>query len=201
MKPQIKISIAPAPLEQVLTAEFEAKQRKLLAMYHAAPELLDALVERIQKLDAKLNAFIEMSLPHSGGEAYKALDVELLDWVSATAGYGFLNAYDRFVEPLSEAEKTRFYSEASEIPALYGVQYSPKSTADFMGMMEKLAPRFEPHPIVDEFLGIIKSGTAAPTAGEKNSGMISPVAPSGNRRPGPGWSPGQPTQTWSGCSW
>ena len=43
MKPQIKISIAPAPLEQVLTAEFEAKQRKLLAMYHAAPELLDAL--------------------------------------------------------------------------------------------------------------------------------------------------------------
>ena len=43
MKPQIKISIAPAPLEQVLTAEFEAKQRKLLAMYNAAPELLDAL--------------------------------------------------------------------------------------------------------------------------------------------------------------
>lgn len=43
MKPQIKISIAPAPLEQVLTAEFEAEQRKLLAMYNAAPELLDAL--------------------------------------------------------------------------------------------------------------------------------------------------------------
>jgi hypothetical protein len=43
MKPQIKISIAPAPLEQVLIAEFEAEQRKLLAMYNAAPELLDAL--------------------------------------------------------------------------------------------------------------------------------------------------------------
>ena len=96
------------------------------------------------------------------GEAYKALDGELLDWVSATAGYGFLNAYDRFVSPLSEAEKTRFYEEAGPIARLYGVQYSPKSTADFMDMMGKLAPRFEPHPIVTEFLAIIQSGQAAP---------------------------------------
>ncbi|CAN5755260.1 oxygenase MpaB family protein [soil metagenome] len=96
------------------------------------------------------------------GEAYKALDVELLDWVSATAGYGFLNAYDRFVSPLAEAEKTRFYEEAGPIARLYGVRYSPKSTADFLSMMEKLGPRFEPHPIVTEFLAIIQSGQAAP---------------------------------------
>jgi uncharacterized protein (DUF2236 family) len=96
------------------------------------------------------------------GEAYKALDVELLDWVSATAGYGFLNAYDRFVSPLTEAEKTRFYEEAGPIARLYGVQRSPKSTADFMTMMEQLAPRFEAHPIVTEFLAIIQSGQAAP---------------------------------------
>ncbi|MDP2009645.1 MAG: oxygenase MpaB family protein [Phenylobacterium sp.] len=96
------------------------------------------------------------------GEAYKALDVELLDWVSATAGYGFLNAYDRFVSPLSEAEKTRFYEEAGPIARLYGVQSSPKSNADVLGMMQMLVPRFEPHPIVTEFLGIIQSGQAAP---------------------------------------
>jgi uncharacterized protein (DUF2236 family) len=99
-----------------------------------------------------------------GGEAYKALDPELLDWVAATAGYGFLNAYDRFVQPLSEAEKTRFYSEASPIAALYGVTRSPRSTADFMSMLDDIAPRFEPHPIVQEFLGIIQSGQAAPAA-------------------------------------
>lgn len=98
------------------------------------------------------------------GEAYKALDVELLDWVSATAGYGFLNAYDRFVAPLSEAEKTRFYEEAHPIARLYGVKYSPSSQADFLAMMDKLAPRFEPHPIVGEFLDIIQSGQAAPNA-------------------------------------
>ena len=98
------------------------------------------------------------------GEAYKALDVELLDWVSATAGYGFLNAYDRFVEPLTQAEMTCFYEEAHPIARLYGVKYSPSSQADFMAMMEKLAPRFEPHPIVGEFLDIIQSGKAAPAA-------------------------------------
>jgi hypothetical protein len=53
MKPQIKISIAPAPLEQVLTAKFEAEQRNLLAMYNAAPKLLDALKEIYPLLDGK----------------------------------------------------------------------------------------------------------------------------------------------------
>lgn len=96
------------------------------------------------------------------GEAYKALDPELLDWVSATAAYGFLNAYDRFVSPVSEADKTRFYEEGGPIARLYGVQYAPKSTADFLGMMDKLVDRFEPHPIVEEFLAIIQSGQAAP---------------------------------------
>jgi uncharacterized protein (DUF2236 family) len=98
------------------------------------------------------------------GEAYRAQDPELLDWVSATAAYGFLNAYDRFVTPLSEAEKTQFYREAHPIARLYGVRYSPSSQADFMAMMDKLAPRFEPHPIVEEFLGIIQSGQIAPLA-------------------------------------
>jgi uncharacterized protein (DUF2236 family) len=99
-----------------------------------------------------------------GGEAYKALDPELLDWVSATAGYGFLNAHDRFVAPLSQAEKTRFYGEAGPIARLYGVRHSPASQAEFMAIMEHLAPRFEPHPIVEEFLAIIQSGQAAPNA-------------------------------------
>jgi len=99
-----------------------------------------------------------------GGEAYKALDVELLDWVSATAGYGFLNAYDRFVSPLSETDKTRFYEEAHPIAQLYGVRYSPSSTADFLMMLDRLVDRFEPHPIVEEFIGIIQSGQAAPNA-------------------------------------
>lgn len=98
------------------------------------------------------------------GEAYRALDPELLDWVSATAAYGFLNAYDRFVETVSEADKARYYREGETVARLYGVRNHPKSTADFLAMMHRLEQRFEPHPIVLEFLAIIQSGKAAPNA-------------------------------------
>lgn len=97
-----------------------------------------------------------------GGDAYRALDPELLDWVSATAAYGFLNAYDRFVAPVSEADQQRYYKGGAPVARLYGVETLIESTADFNAMMERLAPRFEPHPIVGEFLDIIQSGRAAP---------------------------------------
>jgi uncharacterized protein (DUF2236 family) len=96
------------------------------------------------------------------GEAYRALDTELLDWVGATAAFGFVTAYDKFVAPLSEEDKARFYSDGAVVGRLYGAQVCPQSSADFLRMMDKLADRFEPHPIVEEFLTIIQSGKAAP---------------------------------------
>lgn len=98
-----------------------------------------------------------------GGIAYKATDPELVDWVSATAGYGFLTAYDRFVAPVSEADQNRFFREGEAVAVLYGVQNKLTSRADFFTMMENLAPGFEPHPINREFLDIIQSGKAAPS--------------------------------------
>lgn len=112
-----------------------------------------------------MHARVEGQTP--SGEHYKALDVELLDWVSATAGYGFLTAYDRFVKPLSYEEKCRFYEEGVEVAKLYGVQNPLRRPEDFDAMLARLEPRFEPHPINTEFLDIIKSGQAArnvPTA-------------------------------------
>jgi uncharacterized protein (DUF2236 family) len=97
------------------------------------------------------------------GEDYRALDPELLNWVSATAQYGFATAYDRFVRRLSAAEKDRFWTEGSAVAELYGVTEIPRSEADFMEMMARLLPRFEPHAINREFLGIIQSGRAAPS--------------------------------------
>ncbi|MBA3067859.1 MAG: DUF2236 domain-containing protein [Hyphomonas sp.] len=96
------------------------------------------------------------------GESYRALDPELLDWVSATAGYGFLIAYDRFVRPLSDSDKARFFAEGEMVAGLYGVQEKISSVEDFDAMLQKLLPRFEPHPINTEFLDIMKSGRAAP---------------------------------------
>jgi uncharacterized protein (DUF2236 family) len=96
------------------------------------------------------------------GESYKALDPELLDWVSATAGYGFLAAYDRFVSPLNDADKLRYYAEGQEVARLYGVVTPLTSDADFFAMLARLQPRFEPHPILGEFLAIIQARKSLP---------------------------------------
>lgn len=97
-----------------------------------------------------------------GGIAYAATDPELVDWVSATAAYGFLTAYHTFVAPVSEGDQNRFFREGEAVAVLYGVQNKPSCLADFFAMMENLAPGFEPHPINREFLDIIQSGKAAP---------------------------------------
>ncbi len=116
--------------------------------------------ERVIQGVTNMHARVNGATPK--GEAYRALDPELLDWVSATAAYGFLTAYDTFVERVSEADKTRYYAEAAPGAMLYGVQRSPMSTADFFDMMDRLVHRFESHDINEEFLAIIMSGAAAP---------------------------------------
>lgn len=98
-----------------------------------------------------------------GGEAYRALDPELLDWVSATAVWGVLHAFERFVRPLDAAERARYFADGEPVARLYGVENAIASDADFDAMLDRLSPRFEPHPIVREFLAIVMSGTAAPS--------------------------------------
>ncbi len=108
----------------------------------------------------RLHAKVKGETP--AGERYRALDPVLLDWVAATASYGFLMAYDKFVHPLSTADKNRFMRDSDAIGREFGARHSPSTVQDFMDMMAALEPRFEPHPIIFEFLDIIQSGRAAP---------------------------------------
>jgi uncharacterized protein (DUF2236 family) len=96
------------------------------------------------------------------GQAYQAVDPQLLNWVHATAAYGFLTAYCRFVRPLGQRDRDRFFAEGKPVAELYGVTRTVASDADFTAMMAELLPGFEPHPINLEFLAIIQSGKAAP---------------------------------------
>lgn len=96
------------------------------------------------------------------GDKYRAMDPVLLDWVAATASYGFLMAYDRFVHRVSDADKDRFMRDGDAIGREFGARHTPPTMAAFMDMMAALEPRFEAHPIIFEFLDIIQSGKAAP---------------------------------------
>ena len=103
----------------------------------------------------KMHARVAGTTPD--GTEYRALDPELIDWVGATASFGFLTAYDRFAAPLSQTDKDCYFGEGPEVSKLYGVQRRPKSVDDFYSMMMQLERRFEPHEINIEFLKIVES--------------------------------------------
>jgi uncharacterized protein (DUF2236 family) len=57
----------------------------------------------------------------SGGAAYSAQDPELLLWVHATLVDSALVVYDRFVGPLSNEERRRYYDDSKKLGVLLGV--------------------------------------------------------------------------------
>lgn len=91
-----------------------------------------------------------------GGEAYRADDVALLDWVQATASFGFLAAYDALVAPLSAADRDRFYAEAAPAARLYGALGAPTSEAEWEAQLAAMLPRLERSAIVPAFLNLMR---------------------------------------------
>jgi uncharacterized protein (DUF2236 family) len=90
-----------------------------------------------------------------GGLPYFANDPVLLDWVQATASYGFIEAYSAFAHPLSRAELDQAYAESKVSADLFGATGTPLSVAEREAAFEAMRPLLEPHPIVDEFLSIM----------------------------------------------
>ncbi len=96
------------------------------------------------------------------GQAYQAADQELLDWVQATASFGFLQAYHAFVRPLSLADRDRFYAEAAPAARLYGALGAPTSEAAQEQQFLAMAPKLERSQIVFDFLDILRRTPVAP---------------------------------------
>lgn len=96
------------------------------------------------------------------GAAYRANDVELLDWVQATASFGFMEAYHAYARPLSDADRDRFYAEAGPAAALYGALGAPVSVAQWEAQLAAMLPRLERHEIVFEFLELMRHTAILP---------------------------------------
>ena len=96
------------------------------------------------------------------GEAYSANDPDLLTWVQATAGYGFTQAFQRYVRPLTEDELERLYSEGTPTAHLYGAAGTPTTDAELDALFEARRSRLEPSPIIFEFLDIMNRAPIFP---------------------------------------
>jgi uncharacterized protein (DUF2236 family) len=96
------------------------------------------------------------------GQVYYANDPELLNWVHATAAYGFLQAYHAYVQPLSFVERNRYYAEGVPAARLYGATSVPASELELERLFETTISRLERTDIVFEFLSIIRSAPILP---------------------------------------
>ena len=96
------------------------------------------------------------------GRPYYANDPLLLDWVQATAVFGFTEAYHRFVKPLSAQEKAAAFAEGEPAARLYGATGAPRSWAEWERLLGATAPRLEPSPVLAEFLQIMSDAEILP---------------------------------------
>lgn len=99
------------------------------------------------------------------GTPYRADDPELLDWVQATAAWGFLEAYAAYVRPLGEADRDAYFAEGAPVAALYGATGAPASNAEWQALLARFRPSLEPSPTLDEFLAIMRKVPALPKLG------------------------------------
>jgi uncharacterized protein (DUF2236 family) len=96
------------------------------------------------------------------GEPYRANDPELLDWVQATALFGFLHAYHRFVRPLAQVQRDRFYREGRTAGRLYGAVGTPRDEAELDALFAAMKPKLTASPVIFEFLRIMRRAPVLP---------------------------------------
>ncbi len=96
------------------------------------------------------------------GLAYHANDPRLLDWVQATAVFGFTEAYHRFVRTLSAQEKDAAFLESAASARLYGATGIPRSWAEWEALLAATAPGLEGSGILADFLRIMADAPILP---------------------------------------
>lgn len=116
----------------------------------------EAMIAGVVRMHDKVSGLTDTGAP------FRANDPELLDWVQATAAFGFLEAYHHYVRPLSAAERDRYYHEGREAAALYGATGAPKNEAELKALIRAMSPRLERSPIIFEFLDIMRRAPVFP---------------------------------------
>lgn len=134
--------------------------RRTGLMTHVTIYAPAATAERAIRSVVKMHSRVEGETPD--GAAYHANDPELLDWVQATVGYGFIGAYHAYGRRLSAAEFDQAYAESRASAHLFGATGAPLSVAEQQAQFEVMRPRLESHAIVHDFLNIISATPALP---------------------------------------
>jgi len=118
----------------------------------------EKMIQRVNRMHERVTGVTP------NGEPYRANDPELLNWVFNTANYGFLSAYDRFGPGAAREEIDVSLEEAAEnVAPLWGVTSAVRSVSDVQSSFDKMLPKLESHPYLEEFMVIIKKAELMPS--------------------------------------
>jgi uncharacterized protein (DUF2236 family) len=108
----------------------------------------------------KMHGHVEGVTP--GGVAYQANDPRLLDWVHATATFGFVEAYHQYAQRLSAAAKDAAFAEGQASSELYGATGAPRSWAEWESLLMRTAPALEESDILADFMRVMGEAPILP---------------------------------------
>ena len=134
------------------------KRTGLAAMVsvYGARSVAEPMIARVVRMHASVQGTT------TAGIRYSANDPRLLTWVHATAAFGFVEAYNRYVQPLSTPNLNAYYREGAPVSRLYGAVDTPLSVAEMQALFESTRSRLAPSPIIFEFLRIMRETAAFP---------------------------------------
>lgn len=123
---------------------------------YGARSRAETMIARIGAMHARVSGTTE------GGSPYRADDPELLNWVHATAHFGFLEAYTTWVRPLDQIARSRFHLEGIEAARLYGAHGAPSTQEELDLLFMAMRDRLEASSVIFEFLDIVRSVNLLP---------------------------------------
>jgi uncharacterized protein (DUF2236 family) len=123
---------------------------------YAAERQARALIQRVNTMHSRVSGVTREGLE------YRATDIRLLDWVYATASFGFVQAYHAYVRQISAEDFDRYYLEGMPAAQLYGAHGAPKSHDELDALFAFTAPALVPSAPMFEFLQIMSSRALLP---------------------------------------
>lgn len=141
-----------APLRRIQRTGFAA-----MVTVYGPRSAAEAMIRRV----GGMHAHIGGTTPE--GRPYRADDPELLSWVYATAGFGFIEAYNAYVRRLAPEDFNRFYSEGCAAAGLYGASRVAGSQSAMTALFDDMKDALEPSAILLEFLRLMESVPILPS--------------------------------------
>lgn len=132
--------------------------RAAMITVYAARRDSEAMIARVVRKHGRIAGVAP------NGQPFRADDVELLDWVHATASFGIVEATHAYVRPLSTELRDRAYAEGEAAARLFGALGAPTSQAQIDALLESQRGALEASNIVHEFLSIMRHAPVLPAA-------------------------------------